>query len=125
LGENVTVFGTFGAASGFAASQLFLRPSNVLGNFRALQAAGSDDTTGAFTTIPCGPLFGGQAITVLTSSGTRFDGVGGLTALSAAPTLNTVGVFFYQPTSGTATTGGSWLAPTWVMQAREVDQSPN
>jgi hypothetical protein len=125
LAQNVAVFGTFTTTDGFAANQVFLRPRNVMGNFKTLKAAGSDGVTGGFTMTPCGTLFGGTATSVLTYPDTVFDGVSGLTALTPTPTLDTVGLLFYEQTSGTATTGGSWTAPTWVMQAREVHQLPN
>lgn len=127
VAENVAVFGTYEASPTFQffANQVFLRPRSVEGNFRLLQAAGSDGVTGAFTMIPCGGLFGGQAITVLTYPESIFSGLSGLNALSGGPTINTLGVMMYQPTSGTSTTGGSWTAPTWVMQARQVHQLPN
>ncbi len=67
------------------ASHVFLRPRNVLGNFIALQVAGSDGVTGGFTMTPCGALFGGQAITVVTYSDTNFNGVSGLTGLDRRP----------------------------------------
>ena len=51
-----------------------------MGNFNTLLAAGSDGKTGGFTMTPCGGLFGGQAITVLTYPDTVFTGVSGLTA---------------------------------------------
>lgn len=125
LAEDVAVFGAFGSVGGFKANQIFLRPRSVQGNFKTLQAAGSDNLTGGFTLTPCSGLFGGQAITVLSYPDSVFNGLSGLTALTTAPTLNTVGLLSYQPVSGTATTGGSWTAPTWVMQARQVHQLPN
>jgi len=127
IAEKIAVFGTLGSGtpSTLTAGHVFLRPRNVLGNFNALQAAESDDATGAFTMTPCGALFGGQSITVLTFADTNFTGVSGLTALTAAPTLNTRGLLFYEQTSGTTRSGGSWIAPTWVMQARGVHQLPN
>jgi hypothetical protein len=127
LAESVAVFGSFSSplAPPFTANQIFLRPRSVLGNFKTLQAAGSDNLTGGFTMTPCGGLFGGQAITVLTYPDSVFNGLSGLTALTPTPTLNTVGLLFYQQTSGRASTGGSWTAPTWVMQARQVHQLPN
>ena len=56
---------------------------------------------------------------------TNFTGVNGLTGLTAAPTLNTRGLLFYEQTSGATVSGGSWVAPTWVLQARQVHQLPN
>ncbi len=127
VAEKVAVFGTLGAGSPptMTAGHVFLRPRDVLGNFQTLQAAGSDNNTGGFTMVPCGALFGAQPITVLTYPDTNFTGVSGLTGLTPAPTIETRGLLFYEQTSGTAGTGGSWVAPTWVMQARGVHQLPN
>jgi hypothetical protein len=127
VAEKVAVFGVLGSGSPptMTANHVFLRPRNVMGNFNTLQAAGSDGKTGGFTLTPCGGLFGGTPITVITYSDTNFTGVSGLVALTAAPTLNTRGLLFYEATSGTTNAGASWTAPTWVMQARGVHQLPN
>jgi len=127
LAQKVAVFGVLGSGSPptMTADHVFLRPRNVMGNFNTLQAAGSDGTTGGFTMTPCGGLFGGQPITVITYSDTNFTGVSGLINLTAAPTLNTRGDLFFEQTSGTSNQGASWTAPTWVMQARQVHQLPN
>jgi len=126
LAQKVAVHGILGSGSSptLTAHQVFLRPRNVLGNFNTLLAAQSDDKTGGFTMVPCGALFGGHAITVLTYPDTRFNAVGGLTELTPAPTLDTYGVFFYEQTNGQAN-GAAWTAPTWVMQAKGVHQLPN
>jgi hypothetical protein len=127
VAEKVAVFGVLGSGSSpsMTATHLFLRPRNVLGNFVSLQAAGSDGVTGGFTMTPCGALFGGNPITVVTYSDTDFTGINGLVNLTAAPTLNTRGDLFYEQTSGTTAAGASWTAPAWVMQARQVHQLPN
>lgn len=127
VAENVAVFGTFSTipALQFVANQVFLRPRSVLGSFRVLQSVESDGITGAFTMAPCGGLFGNKVITALSYSGTTFNGLSGLNAVPSALLLDPIGVLMYQPTSGVSTTGGRWTAPTWVMQAREVDQLPN
>lgn len=127
LGQNVAVFGAVGSTpgAGFFVNQIFLRPQSVQGSFKSLQAAESDGVTGAFTAAPCSSLWGGQAITVLSYPDTVFNGLGGLTALTPTPVLDMVGLLFYPQTSGTSNTGGSWPAPAWVMQAREVHQLPN
>jgi hypothetical protein len=127
--EKVAVFGVLGSGTPLTltASQVFLRPGNVPGNFKALQAAGSDGKTGGFTLTPCGGLFGGHAITVLTYPDTNFlgTGVSPLNELTTASTLDTSGLLFYEQTSGATSAGASWTAPTWVMQARGVHQLPN
>ena len=127
VAEKVAVFGTLGAGSPptMTAGHVFLRPRNVLGNFNTLQAAGSDGVTGAFTMTPCGALFGAQSVTVLTFPATNFTGVSGLIGLTPGPTLNARGLLFYEQTSGTTRSGGSWVAPAWVLQARGVHQLPN
>jgi hypothetical protein len=127
VAEKVAVFGVLGSGSPptMTASHVFLRPRNVMGNFNSLLAAESDGVTGGFTMTPCGSLFLGTPITVLTYPDTNFTGVSGLINLTAAPTLNTRGDLFYEQTSGTSKTGASWTAPTWVMQARQVHQLPN
>ena len=126
VAEKVAVFGVLGSGSPptLTANQVFLRPRNVLGNYNNLLTAGSDGVTGAFTMTPCGGLFGGQPITVLTYSDSVFTGLTGLTALTSAPTLDTNGLLFHLQTDGTTSSGVSWLAPTWIMQARGVHQLP-
>jgi len=123
LAQKVAVFGVLGSGSTptMTANQVFLRPRNVPGHFTALLAPGS----GGFTLTPCEDLFGGKAITVLTSANTVFNGVSGLTGLTAAPMLDTMGVLFYEQTSGRTSGGAIWTAPTWIMQPREVHQLPN
>jgi hypothetical protein len=127
VAEKVAVFGVLGSGSPptMTANHLFLRPRNVMGNFNTLLVAGSDGKTGGFTMTPCGALFGGAPITVLTYANTDFDGVSGLVNLTPAPTLNTRGLLFYEQTSGKNASGVPWTAPTWVLQARQVHQLPN
>jgi hypothetical protein len=127
VAELVSVYGTLGSGTNptMAANRVFLRPRPVTGNFNTLLKAGSDDATGGFTFTPCGALFGGNTITVLTYADTNFNGVSGLLNLTTSPTYTVRGDMFYQQTSGTATTGAAWTAPTWVMQARGVHQLPN
>lgn len=127
VAEKVAVFGVLGSGSPptMTADRMFLRPRTVRGNFNALLAAGSDGKTGGFTMTPCGALFGGQTITVLTYADTYFNGVSGLPTLTPSPTLNTFGDVFYEQANGTTKSGASWTAPTWVMQARGVHQLPN
>ena len=127
VAERVAVFGDIGSGSPptMTASHLFLRPRNVMGNFNTLVAAQSDNKTGGFTMTPCGALFGGQPITVVTYPDTFFNNVSGLVGLTPSPTLNTYGVLFYEQTAGRANGNVTWTAPTWVMQARGVHQLPN
>jgi hypothetical protein len=125
VAEMVAVFGTLQAGSPptLTGEFVFLRQRNVLGNFTSLLAAGSDDKTGGFTLVPCGPLFKGLPVTVLTFGDTKFRGVAGLNELTAQPTLNTSGLLFYEQTNSPANEP-TWTAPTWVMQARKVHQLP-
>ena len=127
VAQKVAVFGTLGSGSSpmMTASQVFLRPRSVLGNFNALKVTGSDGVTGGFTMVPCGGLFAGNAITVLTYSETVFTGVTGLQGLTPSPTLDSAGLLFYQQKTGQSKTGVQWYAPTWIMEARGVHQLPN
>jgi hypothetical protein len=127
VAEKVAVYGTLGSGTSpsMAANRIFLRPRNVMGNFNTLLADQSDGVTGGFTMTPCGALFGGNPITVATYPDTNFTGISGLINLTAAPTLNVRGDLFYLQTSGKTTTGASYTAPTWVLQARGVHQLPN
>ena len=127
VAERVAVFGVLSAGTSptLTASAVFLRPRNVVGNFTSLLAAQSDDHLGGFTMVPCGALFGGNPITVVTYHNTDFSGVGGLDELTAAPTINTRGLLFYEQTNGSSNSGARWTAPTWVLRARQVHQLPN
>jgi len=125
VGQKVAVFGVLQAGSTLAADHIFLRPQSLWGNFATLLKAGSDNFTGGFTMLPCGGLFGGQSVTVVTTSNSVFTGVSGLNALTTAPTLNATGILSYLLASGTASTGAPWVAPTWVMQAIGVHQLPD
>jgi hypothetical protein len=129
LAEKVAVFGVLTAASDstpatLAAHLVFLRQRNVLGTFQALLAKGSDNMTGGFTMLPCGDLFGGQPITVLTFGDGRFRGMGGLSALTPGPIINVSGLLFYEQTNGPGTPP-TWTAPTWVMQGKVVHHLPH
>jgi hypothetical protein len=127
VAERLAVFGTLGTGSNptLTASQVFIRPRSVAGNLKNLSVVGSDNKTGGFTLTPCGDLFAGHAITVVTYADTTFTGVSGLNTLTTAPTLNTTGLLFYQPNSGGASTGVTWPAQSMVLQARRVHQLPN
>ena len=126
VAQKIAVHGVLGSGTSptLTAREVFLRPRNVMGNFTSLLTAGSDNKTGGFTIVPCGALFGGKPITVLTFANSNFRGVSGLTALTPAPTLNTFGVLFYEQSNGTSSQP-TWTAPTWVMQAKGVHQLPN
>jgi hypothetical protein len=124
LAQKVAVFGVLvpGSPPALTANQVFLRPRGVLGNFNLLEVAGS----GAFTMTPCGALFGGKTVTVLTYTNTVFNGISGLADLTTSPTIDSYGVLFYEQSSGTEINGtATWTPPTWVLQAKGVHQLPN
>ena len=125
LAEDVAVYGTLTAATGstpatLSANMVFLRQRNVLGTFQSMLTAGSDNKSGGFTMLPCGDLFRGQTITVLTFGDSRFHNVGGLSGLSAGPVINVSGLLFYEQQNSPANQQPAWTAPTWVMQAKTV-----
>lgn len=131
LAEKVAVFGVLTAGTTgppatpatLAADRVFLRQRNVLGTFQAKLATGSDNRTGGFTMLPCGDLFGGQPITVLTFGDGRWRDMGGLSALTPGPIINVSGLLFYEQTNGPGTPP-TWTAPTWVMQGKVVHKLP-
>jgi len=129
LAENVAVFGVLTAASGptpatLTADLVFLRQRNVLGTFQAPLPSG----TGGFTMLPCGDLFAGQTITVLTFGDSRWrGGLGGLSGLTPGPIIDVAGLLYFEQANGPGTPP-TWTAsptsPTWVMQAKTVHQLP-
>jgi len=132
LAEDVAVYGVLTAATTgssptpatLAADVVFLRHRNVLGTFQKLLAAGSDNNTGGFTMLPCGALFGGQTITVLTFGDDRWrGGLGGLSGLTPGPVIDVAGLLFYEQQNGPGNQP-TWTAPTWVMEAKTVHQLP-
>src|SRR5208282_4000994 len=80
LAEDVGVFGVLTAGTAgppatpatLAADGVFLRQRSVLGTFQTLLTSWSENKSGGFTMLPCGALFGGQSITVLTFGDTRY-----------------------------------------------------
>jgi len=131
VAEDVAVYGQLTAASSgppatpvtVAANLVFLRQRNVLGTFQNLLTSGSDNKTGGFTMLPCGHLFGGQQITVLTFGDSRFRSLGGLSGLTSGPVINASGLLFYEQQNGPSQEP-TWTAPTWVMEAKTVHQLP-
>jgi hypothetical protein len=125
--QKVAVFGTLqaGTPPTLAGGFVFLRQRNVLGTFVAKAAVGSDNSTGGFTMQPCGPLFLGQTITVLTFGDGRWRDLGGLSALTPGPIIDVAGLLFYEQSSGSAN-GVSWTVPpnTWVLETKVVHQLP-
>ncbi|HET7841459.1 MAG TPA: DUF4382 domain-containing protein [Terriglobia bacterium] len=103
------------------AGAVVLRPRTVLGHFSTLLAAAGDGKTGGFTMIPCGSLFQGSAVNVLTFNDTIFDGFSSLAQLGPQPLLGARGLVIYQQTPGSAN-GASWTAPTWVLESHYVHQ---
>jgi hypothetical protein len=131
LAENVGVFGVLTAGTAgppatpvtLAADGVFLRQRNVLGTFQKLLTSGSDNKSGGFTMLPCGPLFGGQSITVLAFGDSRYHQMSGLSGLTAGPVINVSGLLFYEQQNGPAKQP-TWTAPTWVMEAKTIHQLP-
>jgi len=111
---------SWSAPATLAANVVFLRQRNVLGTFQSVLSADTDNKTGGFTMLPCGDLFGGQIITVLTFGDSRFHNLGGLSGLSAGPVINVSGLLFYEQQNSPANQQPAWTAPTWVMQAKTV-----
>ncbi len=103
------------------AGAVVLRPRTVLGHFSTLLAAAGDGKTGGFTMVPCGSLFQGNAISVLTFNDTIFDGFSSLAQLGPQPLIGARGLVIYQQTSGAAN-GASWTAPTWVLESHYVHE---
>jgi hypothetical protein len=102
------------------ASGVFLRLQTLAGNFSAL-LPGASGNAGGFTFTPCGPLFKGQPVTVLTFADTAFAGVSGLSGLTAQPTLLVKGLLFYQ-SAPTNLGGVNITAPGWVLEAKQVHE---
>jgi hypothetical protein len=125
LGAAVGVIGILqpGAPPELNARGVVLRRQAVLGNYTPPLAAGSDGKTGGFTMVPCGAVFQGNPMTVLTFADTVFDSVSGLVALDPKPTIAVKGILLYEQMSGSVNSA-PWTAPTWVMQARRVHQLP-
>jgi hypothetical protein len=131
LAEDVAVFGVLTAGTTgppatpatLAANVVFLRQRNVMGTFQELLTSGSDNKTGGFTMLPCGPLFGGQLITVLTFGDSRYHKLSGLSGLTNGPVINVSGLLFYEQQNGPAKQP-TWTAPTWVMEAKTIHLLP-
>jgi hypothetical protein len=132
LAEDVAVYGTLTAGTSgppatpatLAADVVFLRQRNVLGTFQSVLSADSDNRTGGFTLLPCGDLFRGQTITVLSFGDSQFRNLGGLSGLSSGPVINVSGLLFYEQQNSPANQQPAWTAPTWVMQAKTVHKLP-
>jgi hypothetical protein len=73
--------------------------------------------------LPCGALFGGQSITVLTSGDTRYRKLSGLSGLTVGPVINVSGLLFYEQQNGPAKQP-TWTAPTWVMEGKTIHLLP-
>jgi len=133
LAESVAVYGVLtagtvgppAAPATLTAGAVFLRQRNVLGTFKAPLASG----TNGFTMVPCGDLFGGNTITVLTFGDSKWrGGPSGVSGLSPGPIINVAGLVFFEQANGPGTPP-TWTAssqsPTWVVQAKAVHQLPN
>ena len=128
VGQEIGVFGQCqtGQSSPTAnALGIFLRRETILCNFTSLLAAGSDGKTGGFAMIPCGAVFNGETMTVLTFAQTAFANVADLNALTSGPTLAVKGLLLYEPTSITVNNvkiNGTPSTPAAVMEAKQVHQ---
>ena len=132
VGQEVVVHGTFTVPPApppptpkpppsVSAEKVYLKINNILGNFSAPVQAGSDDKTGAFQFAPCGTIFQGKNIWVLTNIQTEFVNVPGLAELTAQPKLLVKGLPFFELNGGTI--NGVQVPPgTLVMLATEVHQ---
>lgn len=127
VGQEVVVHGPCspGTPPSVAASAIFLKLQTVLGNLSQLLSAQSDDQTGGFVLTPCGAVFNGNPITVVTAGDTAFARVNGLNELSSQPELAVRGLLFYEVqtlTLGTITVNGTIAAPVVVLEAKQVHQ---
>jgi uncharacterized protein DUF4382/uncharacterized protein DUF5666 len=128
VGQEIGVFGQCqtGQSSPTAnALGIFLRRETVLCNFTKRLAVGSDGKTGGFAMIPCGAVFNGETINVLTFAQTAFANVADLNALTSGPTLAVKGLLLYEPTSLTVnnvTINRTPSTPAAVMEAKQVHQ---
>jgi hypothetical protein len=127
IGQEVVVHGPVtkgvGNVSEISADSIYLIPQTHHGSFASAVQIGSDDTTGAFYMKPCGAIFQGLPILVLTNSDTAFVNVTGLSGLTPQPELAVKGLLFYQLQGGTF--NGVAVPPgTLVMVADQVHQLP-
>lgn len=127
VGQQVVAHGPFTRADdgtfSVAGESVFLTLQTHEGNFSSLVQAGSDDKTGAFFLSPCGEVFQGSPILVVTNSDTAFVNVSGLSALTRQPTLLVKGLLFFDPKGGTV--NGVTVPPaTLVLIANDVHQLP-
>ncbi len=122
-GQEVVVHGQIqlGPPPSLNAEAVFLRMQSIVGNFTSLIIAGSDGKTGGFIFTPCGGVFLGRPITVVTSHETAFAGVADLKGLTAKPTLIVKGVLLFEQTITSVGTV-SVKPPTWVFEAQQVHQ---
>ena len=126
-GQEVVVHGTFNKATdgtvSVSADSVYLKIQAHEGNFSSLVKAGSDSKTGAFWLVPCGTIFQGKRILVLTNNGTAFVNVSGLSALTPQPSLLIKGLLFFELQGGTIN-GVTVPAGTPVLLANQVRQLP-
>ena len=127
VGQEVVVHGPVTKGTGnvteISADSIYLIPQTHDGNFSSAVQTGSDDRTGAFYMNPCGLIFQGLPILVLTNSETAFVNVTGLSGLTPQPELAVKGLLFYQLPGGTF--NGVEVPPgTLVMVADQIHQLP-
>lgn len=126
-GQEVVVHGpcTSGTPPSINAAAIFLKLQTVLGNFSQLLSAQSDGQAGGFVLVPCGGIFNGSPITVVTAGETAFAEINGLNDLTAQPELAVRGLLFYELqtlTIGGITVNGAVGAPVAAIEARKVHQ---
>jgi uncharacterized protein DUF4382 len=127
VGQEVVVHGpcTAGMPPSINAAAVFLKLQTVLGNFSQLLSAQSDGQAGGFVLVPCGGIFNGSLITVVTAGETAFAEINGLNDLMAQPELAVRGLLFYELqtlTVGGVTVNGTVGAPVAVLEAKQVHQ---
>jgi hypothetical protein len=129
VGQEVVVHGTLEAGTPLTltAKAVYLDRQTILGNFTKLLAAGQDGKSGGFTLQPCGLVFRGTPLTILTFADTHFSGgLSDLMGLGTQPTLAIKGLLFYQqaaPPSG-GINGVTWTPPAFLDEAKQVHQLP-
>lgn len=127
VGQRVVAHGPFTKADDgtvtVAGESVYLSLQTHEGNFSLPVQAGSDDKTGAFFLAPCGEVFQGSPILVVTNRDTAFVNVSGLSALTRQPTLLIKGLLFFDLQGGTVN-GVTVPAGTLVLIANGVHQFP-
>lgn len=128
VGQAVVVHGNFqpgiqGVLPTVNASSVYLRLQTVAGNYSQLLAVGADGLSGGFDFTPCAGIYQGQALSVITSADTSFEGVSTLSGLTSTPTLLIKGVTLYEPAL-TSADSVPVTPPSMVVLAEKVHELP-